>query len=63
MQGTVDNAIRSTALADAKDKIAQNQKKRRDLENDVKDLKVQVGKYQGASSTRSRPTRNTLAPP
>ncbi len=43
----VDKRIQSTTqlVADAKDKMAQNQKKRRDLENDVKDLKVQVGKY------------------
>ena len=43
----VDKRIQSTTqlVADAKDKMAQNQKKRRDLENDVKDMKVQVGKY------------------
>lgn len=29
----------------AKDKLAQNQKKRRDLESDVKDLKAQIAKY------------------
>jgi hypothetical protein len=43
----VDKRIQATTklVADAKDKMAQNQKKRRDLENGVKDLKVQVGKY------------------
>ncbi len=43
----VDKRIQATTklVADAKDKMAQNQKKRRDLENDVKDMKVQVGKY------------------
>jgi uncharacterized protein len=43
----VDKRIQATTklVADAKDKMAQNQKKRRDLENDVKDLKGQIGKY------------------
>jgi uncharacterized protein len=43
----VDKRIQATTqlVADAKDKMAHNQKKRRDLENDVKDMKVQVGKY------------------
>ncbi len=43
----VDKRIQATTklVADAKDKMAQNQKKRRDLENEVKDLKVQTGKY------------------
>ncbi len=43
----VDKRIESTIrlVADAKDKMARNQKKRRDLENEVKDLKVQIGKY------------------
>jgi hypothetical protein len=43
----VDKRIQATTklVADAKDKMAQNQKKRRDLENDVKDMKVQIGKY------------------
>jgi predicted nucleic acid-binding Zn-ribbon protein len=43
----VDKRIQATTklVADAKDKMAQNQKKRRDLENEVKDMKVQVGKY------------------
>ena len=43
----VDKRIQATTklVADAKDKMSQNQKKRRDLENEVKDLKVQVGKY------------------
>jgi predicted nucleic acid-binding Zn-ribbon protein len=35
----------SKLVADAKDKMAQNQKKRRDLETEVKDIKVQIGKY------------------
>ena len=35
----------SKLVADAKDKMAQNQKKRRDLEAEVKDIKVQIGKY------------------
>lgn len=35
----------SKLLADAKDKMSQNQKKRRDLETEVKDIKVQIGKY------------------
>ncbi len=43
----VDKRIQATTklVADAKDKLAQNQKKRRDLENEVKDLKGQIGKY------------------
>jgi len=43
----VDKRIQATTklVADAKDKMAQNQKKRRDLENEVKDLKGQIGKY------------------
>ena len=43
----VNKRIEATTklVADAKDKMAQNQKKRRDLENEVKDLKVQMGKY------------------
>jgi predicted nucleic acid-binding Zn-ribbon protein len=43
----VDKKIQATTklVADAKDKMSQNQKKRRDLENEVKDLKVQGGKY------------------
>jgi uncharacterized protein len=43
----VDKKIQATSklVADAKDKMAHNQKKRRDLENEVKDMKVQVGKY------------------
>jgi predicted nucleic acid-binding Zn-ribbon protein len=35
----------SKHVADAKDKMSQNQKKRRDLETEVKDIKVQIGKY------------------
>ena len=35
----------SKLVADAKDRMAQNQKKRRDLETEVKDIKVQIGKY------------------
>jgi uncharacterized protein len=43
----IDGKIRSCSkvVADAKDKLAQNQKKRRDLETEVKDVKVHVGKY------------------
>ena len=43
----VDKKIQTTSklVADAKDKMAHNQKKRRDLENEVKDMKVQIGKY------------------
>lgn len=43
----VDKKIQATTklVADAKDKMSQNQKKRRDLETEVKDLKVQIGKY------------------
>ena len=35
----------SKVLADAKDRMAHNQKRRRDLETEVKDLKLQIGKY------------------
>ncbi len=35
----------SKLVADAKGKMSQNQKKRRDLEAEVKDIKVQIGKY------------------
>lgn len=35
----------SKVVAEAKDKMAQNQKRRRDLETEVKDIKAQVGKY------------------
>jgi predicted nucleic acid-binding Zn-ribbon protein len=35
----------SKHFADAKDKMSQNQKKRRELETEVKDIKVQIGKY------------------
>ncbi len=43
----VEKRIQATTklVADARDKMAQNQKKRRDLENEVKDFKVQIGKY------------------
>jgi predicted nucleic acid-binding Zn-ribbon protein len=43
----VDKRIQATTklVADAKDKMSHNQKKRRDLENEVKDCKVQIGKY------------------
>ena len=43
----VDKRIQATTklVADAKDKMSQNQKKRRDLENEVKDMKLQIGKY------------------
>ncbi len=43
----VDKRIAATTqlVADAKDKMAQNQKKRRDFENEVKDMKTQIGKY------------------
>jgi len=43
----VDRRIQATTklVADAKDKMAQNQKRRRDLEGEVKDLKVAIGKY------------------
>ncbi len=43
----VDKKIQAASklVADAKDKMAHNQKKRRDLENEVKDMKVQIGKY------------------
>jgi predicted nucleic acid-binding Zn-ribbon protein len=37
--------VGSKHVADAKDKMSQNQKKRRDLETEVKDIKVQIGKY------------------
>ncbi len=35
----------SASVAAAKDRLAQNQKKRRDLETQVRDVKVQIGKY------------------
>ena len=35
----------SKHLADTKEKMSQNQKKRRELETEVKDIKVQIGKY------------------
>jgi uncharacterized protein len=35
----------SRAVAEAKDKMAQNQKMRRDLETEVKEVKAQIGKY------------------
>ncbi len=35
----------SKLVADAKGKMSQNQKRRRDLEAEVKDIKVQIGKY------------------
>ncbi len=35
----------STAVAEAKDRMAQNQKNRRDQESEVKDIKSQIGKY------------------
>jgi predicted nucleic acid-binding Zn-ribbon protein len=35
----------SKLVADAKGKMSQNQKKRRDLETEVKDIKVQIAKY------------------
>jgi predicted nucleic acid-binding Zn-ribbon protein len=43
----VDRRIQATTklVADATDKMAQNQKKRRDLESEVKDQKVSIGKY------------------
>ncbi len=43
----VDKRIQagSTAVAEAKDRMARNQKRRRDLETEVKDLKAQIGKY------------------
>src|SRR5512136_173694 len=43
----VEKRIQATTklVGDAKDKLAQNQKKRRDLENEVRDMKVQIGKY------------------
>jgi len=43
----VDKKMQATTklVADAKDKMALNQKKRRDLESEVKDLKVAIGKY------------------
>jgi predicted nucleic acid-binding Zn-ribbon protein len=43
----IDKRFQATTklVADARDKMAQNQKRRRDLENEVKDLKVQIGKY------------------
>lgn len=39
------NQAGSKHVADSKDKMSQNQKKRRDLETEVKDIKVQIGKY------------------
>ena len=42
---SADSAARSAAVTATKDKLAQNQKKRRDLETQVKDIKVRVGKY------------------
>jgi len=43
----VDNRRQAATrlVAEAKDKMARNQKKRRDLETEVKDLKAQIGKY------------------
>jgi predicted nucleic acid-binding Zn-ribbon protein len=35
----------SHAVAEAKDKLARNQKRRRDLESEVKDAKAQIAKY------------------
>ena len=35
----------SKVVAEAKDKMAHNQKRRRDLETEVKDIKSQIGKY------------------
>jgi predicted nucleic acid-binding Zn-ribbon protein len=35
----------SRLVADAKDKMSHNQKKRRELETEVKDIKAQIGKY------------------
>ncbi len=35
----------SKAVAEAKDKMAHNQKRRRDLETEVRDIKTQIGKY------------------
>jgi predicted nucleic acid-binding Zn-ribbon protein len=35
----------SKAVAEAKERMVQNQKHRRDLENEVKDIKGQIGKY------------------
>jgi predicted nucleic acid-binding Zn-ribbon protein len=35
----------SRSVTDIKDKLTQNQKKRRDLEGTVKDIKVQIGKF------------------
>jgi len=45
--GELDRKIQagSHAVADAKDKLARNQKRRRDLENEVKDAKIQIAKY------------------
>jgi len=42
----IDKKIQASSklVADTKDKMAQNQKRRRDLENEVKDMKVQIGK-------------------
>jgi predicted nucleic acid-binding Zn-ribbon protein len=43
----IDKRIQSGSriLAEAKDKMSRNQKRRRDLESEVKDLKTQIGKY------------------
>ena len=43
----IEGKIRATsaAVASAKDKLSQNQKKRRDLETEVKDEKTQISKY------------------
>ncbi len=43
----VDARIEATTklVSDAKDKMSENQKKRRNLESEVKDMKVQIGKY------------------
>ncbi len=38
-------AAGSLAVAEAREKLAQNQKRRRDLEGNVKDIKVQVSKF------------------
>jgi hypothetical protein len=44
---TIDGEIRATSdvVTQAKEKLAANQKKRRDLEAEVKDNKIQVGKF------------------
>jgi len=43
----VDKRIQASSklVTDAKDKMSHNQKKRRELETEVKDIKVQMGKY------------------